>query len=82
MWNKCAPVTLVTMSNAVAVPAGSRYLANKVPEVTIFFWIIKVLCTTVGETFADFLNTNLNLGLTNTTYVVGAILIAVLAAQF
>jgi uncharacterized membrane-anchored protein len=64
------------------VPAGSRYLANKVPEVTIFFWIIKVLCTTVGETFADFLNTNLNLGLTNTTYVIGAILIAVLAAQF
>jgi uncharacterized membrane-anchored protein len=70
------------MSDAVAVPAGSRYLANKVPEVTIFFWIIKVLCTTVGETFADFLNTNLNLGLTNTTYVIGAILIAVLGLQF
>jgi uncharacterized membrane-anchored protein len=70
------------MSNAVNVPAGSRYLANKVPEVTIFFWIIKVLCTTVGETFADFLNTNLNLGLTNTTYVIGAILIAVLGLQF
>ena len=70
------------MSNAVAVPTGSRYLANKVPEVTIFFWIIKVLCTTVGETFADFLNTNLNLGLTNTTYVVGAILVVVFAAQF
>jgi uncharacterized membrane-anchored protein len=67
---------------SIAVPPGSRYLANKVPEVTIFFWIIKVLCTTVGETFADFLNTNLNLGLTNTTYVIGAILIAVLAAQF
>jgi len=70
------------MSNAVTVPAGSRYLANKVPEVTIFFWIIKVLCTTVGETFADFLNTNLNLGLTNTTYVIGAILVAVLGLQF
>ena len=37
---------------------------NKVPEVTLFFWIIKVLCTTVGETFADFLNVNLNFGLT------------------
>jgi len=70
------------MSNAVTVPPGSRYLANKVPEVTIFFWIIKVLCTTVGETFADFLNTNLNLGLTNTTYVIGAILVAVLGLQF
>ncbi len=69
-------------TNAVTVPSGSRYLANKVPEVTIFFWIIKILCTTVGETFADFLNTNLNLGLTNTTYVIGAILIAVLGVQF
>ena len=77
---KCRAVILANMS--IAVPPGSRYLANKVPEVTIFFWIIKVLCTTVGETFADFLNTNLNLGLTNTTYVIGAILIAVLAAQF
>ena len=31
-------------------------LANKVPEITIFFWIIKILCTTVGETFADYIN--------------------------
>jgi uncharacterized membrane-anchored protein len=31
-----------------------KILLNKVPEVTIFFWIIKILCTTVGETFADF----------------------------
>ena len=36
--------------------AGQRML-NKVPEVTLFFWIIKILCTTVGETAADFLNT-------------------------
>ncbi|MGH3846898.1 MAG: hypothetical protein ACRDS0_36570, partial [Pseudonocardiaceae bacterium] len=42
----------------------SRQLLSKVPEVTIYFWIIKVLCTTVGETAADFLNVSLNLGLT------------------
>ena len=29
----------------------------KVPKVTLYFWIIKVLCTTVGETFADLLVT-------------------------
>jgi uncharacterized membrane-anchored protein len=57
-------------------------MLNKVPEVTIFFWIIKVLCTTVGETAADYLNTNLNLGLTNTSFVMGALLIAVLVFQF
>jgi uncharacterized membrane-anchored protein len=48
-----------------------KILLNKVPEVTIFFWIIKILCTTVGETFADFLNFNLGFGLTNTTIIMG-----------
>ena len=44
-----------------------KQLFSKVPEVTLFFWIIKVLCTTVGETAADFINVNLNLGLTITS---------------
>ena len=44
--------------------SGGQYLLSKVPEVTIFFWVIKVLCTTVGETASDFLNVNLNFGLT------------------
>ncbi len=35
---------------------------DKVPEVTVYFWLIKVLFTTLGETAADFLSTNLNLG--------------------
>ncbi|NMI01670.1 hypothetical protein [Pseudonocardia acidicola] len=57
-------------------------MLNKVPEVTIYFWIIKVLATTVGETAADFLNTNLNLGLTNTSYVMGSLLLITLVFQF
>lgn len=57
-------------------------LFNKVPEVTFFFWIIKVLCTTVGETFADFLNVNLNFGLTDTSVVMGILLIISLVLQF
>ncbi|MDQ1619660.1 MAG: hypothetical protein QOE19_2229 [Actinomycetota bacterium] len=60
----------------------ARQMLNKVPEVTLYFWVIKVLCTTVGETFADNLNQKLNLGLTNTTYVMGAALLAALAYQF
>src|SRR3954453_24156119 len=59
-----------------------REMLNKVPEVTLYFWIIKILCTTVGETFADFLNDKLGLGLTGTSVVVSAVLIAVLVAQF
>ncbi len=57
-------------------------MLNKVPEVTLYFWIIKVLCTTVGETFADFLNANLHLGLTKTTYIMGSLLIVTLVFQF
>ena len=49
-------------------------LLNKVPQVTLFFWIIKVLCTTVGETFADFLNVNLGFGLTGTSITMGVLL--------
>jgi uncharacterized membrane-anchored protein len=61
---------------------AARRLLNKVPQVTIFFWIIKVLATTVGETAADFLAENLNLGLTNTTYIMGALLVVALIMQF
>jgi uncharacterized membrane-anchored protein len=62
--------------------AGARRMLNKVPEVTLYFWVIKILCTTVGETAADYLNANLGLGLTNTTYIVSALLIAALVFQF
>ncbi len=59
-----------------------RQMLNKVPEITIFFWIIKVLCTTVGETAADYLNTTLNLGLNGTSLVMGVLLLVVLFFQF
>jgi uncharacterized membrane-anchored protein len=59
-----------------------RKMLNKVPEVTIFFWVIKIMCTTVGETAADYINDNLGFGLTKTTYVTGALLIVLLAVQF
>ncbi|MDB4947817.1 MAG: hypothetical protein JWM27_466 [Gemmatimonadetes bacterium] len=64
-----------------AAGAG-RQMLNKVPEITLYFWIIKVLCTTVGETFADFLNMNLHLGLTITTYLMGGLLVVTLVFEF
>ncbi|MBB2483345.1 hypothetical protein H5P36_24640 [Bacillus sp. APMAM] len=60
----------------------SKILLNKVPQVTIFFWIIKVLCTTVGETFADFLNFNLGFGLSFTTIIMGIAFFIALFFQF
>jgi uncharacterized membrane-anchored protein len=65
-----------------ATATFGRQMLNKVPEVTIFFWIIKIMCTTVGETAADYLNINLGFGLTNTTIVTGALLVVLLAVQF
>jgi uncharacterized membrane-anchored protein len=59
-----------------------RRMLNKVPEVTVFFWVIKVLCTTVGETAADYVNDNLGFGLTNTTIVSAALLAVLLLVQF
>ena len=55
---------------------------NKVPEITLWFWVIKIMCTTIGETAADYLNDNLGFGLTNTTIVSGALLAVLLAFQF
>jgi uncharacterized membrane-anchored protein len=59
-----------------------QQMLNKVPEITLYFWIIKVLCTTVGETAADYLNTTLNFGLNGTSLVMSVLLIIVLVFQF
>ncbi len=57
-------------------------MLNKVPEVTILFWIVKIACTTVGETAADYLNFRLHLGLTGTTLFMIVLLIVALIVQF
>lgn len=57
-------------------------LANRVPEITLAFWVIKVLSTTTGETAADYLNETVGLGLAVTTWVMGALLVIALVAQF
>ena len=59
-------VTLTTNSRTTTPTKSTRTLLNKVPEVVIWFWIIKVLCTTVGESFADWINETLGVGLVNT----------------
>lgn len=57
-------------------------LSNRVPEVTLAFWVIKILSTTTGETGADYLNDTVGLGLTLTTLITGVLLIIALVAQF
>ncbi|WP_326739892.1 COG4705 family protein [Streptomyces sp. NBC_01022] len=59
----------------------ARVRWNKVPEITAYFWVIKVLCTTVGETGADYLDGQLGMGLTGTSVVMSALLVVALIAQ-
>jgi len=68
-------------SDARVSTAANLTLLSKVPQITAFFWIIKILCTTVGETASDFLNVNLNLGLTGTSIAMGLLLAVALVVQ-
>ncbi len=58
-----------------------KKLLSRVPEITIYFWIVKILSTTVGESAADFLAETLNLGLTGTSYIMGGLLVIALLIQ-
>jgi len=55
---------------------------NRVPKVTLDFWLIKLLAVTMGETAADYLAVNMGLGLTATSVIMAAVLVAALALQF
>src|SRR4051812_2007189 len=76
------PVTMTIVAQPRSRLSLGRKMLNKVPEVTFFFWAIKIMCTTVGETAADYLNDSLGFGLTNTTIFSGALLAILLVVQF
>jgi uncharacterized membrane-anchored protein len=75
-------MSTTTVASQMSNSSKARRMLNKVPQVTLFFWIIKSLATTVGETAADFLDSNLKLGLTKTTMIMGLLLAVVLFFQF
>lgn len=70
-------------SRAVKAPLGPEPTAwlNKVPEVTLSFWVIKIMSTTVGETAADYLAVNWGWGLKTTCLVMSALLASALSLQ-
>lgn len=55
---------------------------NRVPKVTVDFWLIKLLAVTMGETAADYLAVNLGLGLTVTSLIMTGVLVLALVVQF
>src|SRR3981189_2777697 len=56
-------------------------VATKVPEVTLGFWIIKILATTLGETGGDAVTMSMNLGYLAGTAIFAAIFAAGVTAQ-
>jgi uncharacterized membrane-anchored protein len=66
--------------NTLSTPTSAQWL-NKVPEVALSFWIIKIMSTTVGETGADFLAVNAGLGQNVTRAGMAALLAAALFVQ-
>jgi uncharacterized membrane-anchored protein len=55
--------------------------ASKVAQVTLFFWVIKILATTVGETGGDALSMTMNLGYGESSLIFLAFFAATLAIQ-
>jgi len=56
-------------------------MLNKVPAVTLAFWIIKIAATTVGETGGDALSMTLDLGYLVSTFIFLGIFVVLLAGQ-
>jgi uncharacterized membrane-anchored protein len=59
----------------------ARATLSKVPEVTLGFWIIKIIATTLGETGGDSLSMSLNLGYAVSSLIFIALFAALVAAQ-
>lgn len=61
--------------------SAARRMLNKVPEITILFWVIKIMSTTVGETGADYLAVHVGLGTALTAAIMAGLLVVVLIIQ-
>ncbi|MBN9364265.1 MULTISPECIES: hypothetical protein [unclassified Devosia] len=64
------------------MPASLPAAYNRVPRVTVDFWVIKLMAVTVGETAADYLALNLGLGLPLTSAIMTGVLVLALVIQF
>jgi uncharacterized membrane-anchored protein len=69
------------MQRAGLAARAAPAMLNKVPAITLTFWVIKVLSTTVGETGADYLAVHVGLGTAWTAGIMAALLVAALLAQ-
>ena len=73
--------TTTVRDAAMERQSTARWMRNKVPAVTLAFWVIKIMATTVGETGADYLAVNVGLGTAITGAIMSMLLLAALVFQ-
>jgi uncharacterized membrane-anchored protein len=61
--------------------SANQIIFSKVPQVTLIFWIIKIFCTTLGETGGDAVTMSMNMGYLVGTLIFAAIFLVAVAAQ-
>jgi uncharacterized membrane-anchored protein len=57
------------------------HAANKVAQVTLAFWVMKIIATTLGETAGDLLSMTLNVGYAVSTIILMGVFVATVVAQ-
>ena len=70
-----------TQKQALANKTLASEALAKVPEVTLIFWLIKILATTLGETGGDAVSMSMNLGYLLSTAIFAVIFIIAVMAQ-
>lgn len=70
-----------TPSAAVSDPGGLEQALAKVPQVTLLFWLVKILATTLGETGGDAVSMSMGLGYLVGTAIFGVVFALAVYAQ-
>lgn len=66
---------------AHATNSATHAIANKVPQITLLFWIMKICATTLGETAGDLLSMTLNIGYALSSVLLLAVFLVTLVSQ-
>ncbi len=69
------------MNDAIFPAPDKEFFLRKLPQVTLLFWVIKILATTLGETGGDAVSMSMGLGYAVGTLIFAALLVAVFQAQ-
>ena len=74
-------VTSRIASKALQENTPTEHALAKVPQVTLIFWLIKIVATTLGETGGDWVTMSLNLGYLIGTAIFAIIFLGLVTAQ-